>query len=202
MKQFSSLTVLKVAVVLVISLLVTSLSVGLAKTSQVYIDDLDFDFSLDSLVTAADSYEGFSQSFSYNYEDEQSEGVPVYIALGSFLPSGELRIYIDSANELNSTLPVASAIVPDGSSSLDDLAGGFAVVTEAVTNDDVGLKLMVKGMGLDEVMGKYMDNLAALDYAVTPMSDSGKYTVSKKYANYILSFKQAGADVEVAIAGM
>ena len=187
------------------SLLAISLTVGLANSSQIYIDDLDFDYSLDSLITSADSYDGFSEAFNYNADDSQAEDVAVYIQFGSFHPSGELRIYVDSANELNSTLPVATAIVPNGSSSVDDLSGGFEVITETITNKDVGLKLKVAGTA-EDVMTNYMSNLTALEYAMTPMEASvagrSDYRVSKKYADYIFSFKQVGSLVEVAIKGM
>ncbi len=196
----------RMATLLLLSLLTTSLTVGLAKSSQIYIDDLDFDYSLDSLITSADSYDGFTEAFNYNADDNQAEDVAVYVQLGSFHPSGELRIYVDSANELNTMLPVATAIVPDGSSSVADLSGGFEVITEAVTNKDVGLKLKVASSSVEDVMTNYMESLTALDYAVTPRAASvagnSDYLVSKKYANYILSFKQDGNSVEVAIKGM
>lgn len=208
MKQQVFLSAPRLAMLLFVSLITTALSiltVGMASTSQIYIDDLDFDYSLDSLVTSADGYGGYSTAFNYNADDNQAEDVAVYVQIGTFHPSGELRIYIDSANELNSTLPVATAIVPDGSSSSADFSGGFEVITKAVTNDDVGLKLKVADMSLEDVTAKYMSKLAALEYAVTPTeaaTGGSNYMVSKKYANYIFSFKQAGDAVEVAIKGM
>lgn len=191
------------ATLLMIAFLITSLSVALASSSQLYIDDIDFDFDLDSLETSADSYDGFSQAFDYNAEDNQAENVAVYVAFGTFLPSGELRVYVDTSNELNTTLPPATVTVPDGSSDIADLSGGIEVFTEAgKSNNDVGIKLTVASMNVDDVMAKYMDTLTGLDYAITPIAGSSKYTVSKKYANYIMSFKQAGSGVEVAINGM
>lgn len=206
MKQIFSLITPRVTTLVLASLLATSLTVALAGTSQLYIDDLDFDYDLDSLVTEASSYDGFSEAFRYNSEDNQAENVAVYVHLTSFHPSGELRVYVDSANELNSTLPMATAIVPDGSSSVADLSGGFEVVTQAVTNKDIGLNLKVAGASAEDVMADYMSNLSALEYVMTPIAASvagrSDYRVSKKYANYVFSFKQVGDSVEVAIKGM
>ncbi len=201
MKKFLNTPIKRMVTLLLFSLLGLFLTVGMAGTSQIYIDDLDFDYSLDSLRTSADSYDGFSESFIYNSEDDQAENVPVYVYLGTFHPSGELRVYVDTSNELDTTLPMATAVVPDGSGEVSDLSGGFEVISEAVTNDDVGLKLKVAKASLDDVVSSYMDHLTALDYAVTPMQASGSYTVAKKYANYILSFKQSGSGVEVQLKG-
>jgi len=208
MKQFNIIG-LRLVTLLGLSVLGLSLTavltVAMASTSQIYIDDLDFDYSLDSLVTSADSYDGYTQAFTYNGADNQAENVAVYVQFGTFHPSGELRIYVDSGNDLNSSLPVAMAIVPDGSNGVEDLSGGFEVFTKAgEVNKDVGLKLNVSGESLEDVVSSYMDNLSALDYAVTPVQAAGttSYAVSKKYANYLLSFKQSGASVEVNLKGM
>lgn len=206
MKQFSIIGLRLVTGLSVLGLSLTAvLTVAMASTSQIYIDDLDFDYSLDSLVTSADSYDGYTQAFTYNGDDNQAENVAVYVQFGTFHPSGELRIYVGSANDLNSSLPVATAIVPDGSNDVEDLSGGFEVFTKAgEINKDIGLKLSFSGESLEDVVSSYMDNLSALDYAVTPVQAAGttSYAVSKKYANYLLSFKQAGASVEVNLKGM
>lgn len=176
-------------------------SFSLATSSRIYVDDFDFDYSLDSLRTSADSYQGFSEGFDYDDANDQAENVPAYLYFDAVQPDGQLRLYISTSNRFNTNVPAISVTVPDGSNSLSDLKGNIKLMTHSGKNIDTGLQMTFANTTTQDILSSYQTFMENLNYSVSELSTTG-FEARLKDAAYIISVKEVGNSVQVLIQGL
>lgn len=174
------------------------LAVSFAAPSQIYIDDLDFDYSLDALVSSAESYKGYSTVYDYNSDDNQAENVPVYIFFDTATVDGALRIQVDTEDIFDSEM-IVYATVPNGSNSVEELSAGIEVIEQ--NNKDVGINLSIQDQSLEDVLAGYLGNFEALNYDISPLGNN-LYQLSQLDSIYNVLFVQKADIIEIKIFGL
>lgn len=176
-------------------------SFSLATSSRIYVDDFDFDYSLDSLTTSASSYQGFSEGFDYDSANNQAENVPAYLYFDAVQPDGQLRLYISTSNRFNTIVPAINVTVPDGSHSLSDLKGNIKLISHTAKNIDTGLQMTFANTTTKDILSSYQTFMENLNYKVSKLSATG-FEVRLKDAAYRISVKEVGNNVQVVIKGL
>ena len=176
-------------------------SFSLAITSKIYIDDFDFDYSLDSLTTTSNSYNGFSQAFDYDSANNQAENVPTYLHFDAVKPSGELRLYISTSNRFNTIVPTVNVTVPDAAHALSDLKGHLKLITHSVKNINTGLEMTFVNTTAQDILSYYQSVMQTLNYELSGLSESG-FEAHLKDSAYAVSVEEVSGKVQVVIKGM
>lgn len=176
-------------------------SFSLATSSRIFVDDFDFDYSLDSLRTSASSYQGFSEGFDYDDANNQAENVPAYLYFDAVQPDGQLRLYISTSDRFNTDVPAIKVTVPDGAHSLSDLKGNIKLMTHSAKNIDTGLQVTFANTTPEDILSSYQTFMQNLNYQVSELSATG-FEARLKDAAYTITVKEVGTSVQVMIKGL
>lgn len=176
-------------------------SASLASSSRLYIDDFDFDYSLDSLTSSADSYQGYSQAFDYDAGNDQADNVPAFLYFDAIQPDGNLRLYIATKDRFNTAVPAIQVTVPDGGTGIEDLKGDIGLLRNTAKNIETGLKLTFDDVDSGDMLSTFKVLMTDLGYQLSDSSDTS-FKASLHDASYSVSCKKLGDGVQVIISGL
>lgn len=195
--------------------LIALLSFSLAAPSLLLIDDLRFDYSLESLKDEDGkkvynfqpipdlSDEEIEKLKEDDKPTEEAKNVKVYTFFSAQNPDGQLRVELNANNFYKVDLPTVLVTIPEDSTEIQDITAGIEVFQTNFRN--TGMKLNILG-SVDDLTKQYLATFAELNYEIVKTSsDKNSYLLSLKRSSYSVDFVTSKTNpemVEIIIKGL